>query len=168
VLILSRGSTSIDSMFEPDAELAALLAADDATRADLPEDEPPAWVLASLPATELDEQQLFDRLVALDRQLACVAGAQLRVLAAIHQSDDSMHGWSQDAVSLALQLSGAAAQKKLKLAATLLSDLPRTLAALSHGDIGARHAERIAEASWRVLPDITTDFETLVLARAGQ
>jgi hypothetical protein len=168
VLILSWGSASIDSMFEPDPELAALLAADDAARAEPPEEQPPAWVLASLPATELDQQQLFDRLVALDRQLARLAAEQLRVLAAIHQSDDSTPGWSQDAVSLALQLSGAAAQKKLKIAATLTSDLPRTLAALSHGDIPARHAELITEASWRVPADVSTDFETLVLARAAQ
>jgi hypothetical protein len=69
-------------MFEPDAELAALLAADDATRADLPEDEPPGWLLDSLPAAELSPAQRIDRLVALERQLARLHAEQVWVLAA--------------------------------------------------------------------------------------
>jgi len=155
-------------MFEPDPELAALLAADDAARAGLPEDEPPAWLLDSLPAAELDENQRLDRLLTLQRQLARLHAEQARVLAAIETADDTSKHWSQEVIMCTLRISARAAQKKLKLAATLTSDLPATLAMLERGDLGARHAELIAEASWSILPDVTSAFETSVLARAPQ
>ena len=144
-----------------------MLTADAQARADQPEEEPPGWLLDSLPASSLGEPALFDRLVALERQLARVAAEQVKVLAAIHAADTSQKRWSQDAVSLALGLTGRAAQQKLATAATLVTELPRTLAALADGERPARHADLIAEASWRVLPDVTAAFETQVLARAA-
>jgi hypothetical protein len=155
-------------MFEPDQELAAMLAADAELRAELPEEQPPGWVVDSLPAAELDEDQRLDRLLTLERQLARLHAEQVRVLAAIETADDTSKRWSQEVIMCTLRISARAAQKKLTLAATLTNDLPRTLAMLERGDIGARHAEQIAEASWSVLPDVTDAFETSVLAHAPQ
>jgi len=155
-------------MFEADQELAAMLAADAELRAELPEEQPPGWVVDSLPAAELDEDQRLDRLLTLDRQLARLHAEQVRVLAAIETADDTSKRWSQEVIMCTLRISARAAQKKLTLAATLTNDLPRTLAMLERGDIGARHAEQIAEASWSVLPDVTDAFETSVLAHAPQ
>jgi hypothetical protein len=155
-------------MFEPDAELAAMLAADDAVRAGLPADEPPAWLLDSLPAAELSPAQWIDRLVALERQLARVHAEQVSVLAAIDRADTSKERWSQEAVMCALKVSANAAQTRLKTARTLTDDLPFTLAALSDGSFSGRHAETIAEAAWRLPADVHAEFETLALDRAAE
>jgi hypothetical protein len=98
-------------MFEPDAELAAMFAADDDARAGLPEDEPPTWLVASSPAAELDEAQCLDRLIALERQLARIHSEQVQVLAAIEHADSSPKHWSQDVVMGTLRISSRAARR---------------------------------------------------------
>jgi hypothetical protein len=68
----------------------------------------------------------------------------------------------------ALRVSATAAQTRLKTARTLTDELPRTLAALESGSISVRHAEVIADASWKLEPDVGTEFESLVLQRAAE
>jgi hypothetical protein len=150
-------------MFEPDAELAAMLAADDDARAGLPEDEPPAWLLDALPAVELSAAQRIDRLVSLERRLARLQAERFQVLAAIDRADASTEHWSQEAVMCALKVSASMAQTRLKTARTLTEDLPLTLAALSDGSFSGRHAESIAEASWKLPADVHAEFEALAL-----
>jgi hypothetical protein len=71
-------------------------------------------------------------------------------------------------VMCALRVSAAAAQTRLKTARTLTDELPRTLAALESGSISVRQAELIADASWKLEADVTTEFESLVLDRAAE
>jgi hypothetical protein len=92
---MSAPSTRIAVVFDiGDPEWVAMLTADAQARADQPAEEPPGWLLDSPPASSLDEPALFDRLVALERQLARVAAEQVKVLAAIHAADSSPKRWS--------------------------------------------------------------------------
>jgi hypothetical protein len=190
-------SVTIDGMFEVDAELAAMLAWDDAVRAELPElSEPEPWLdegepLQSVPTAELltdcltsepgvqalmtlsrlDPSTLtagerIDLLVGLERHRAWLDGLQQRTLAAIDRADGSKEHRCQEAVMCALRVSANAAQTRLKTARTLTDDLPRTLGLLSSGVISVRQAELIADASWKLEADVTTEFESLVLDRA--
>jgi hypothetical protein len=162
-------SAIIDPMFEVDAELAAMLAWDDAFRAELPDDdEVPDWVIADLPASELTAGQRIDRLVSLERRIVMLQAEQTRVLVVIDRADVSTEHWCQEAVMCALRVSATAAQTRLKTARTLTDELPRTLAALESGSISVRHAEVIADASWKLEPDVGTEFESLVLQRAAE
>jgi hypothetical protein len=155
-------------MFENvDPELAAMLAWDDAVRAELPDDdEVPDWVIAELPASELSAGQRIDRLVDLERRIARLQAEQTRVLAAIDRADGSKEHCCQEAVMCALRVSASAAQTRLKTARTLTDELPRTLGLLESGSISVRQAELIADASWKLEADVTTEFESLVLDRA--
>jgi hypothetical protein len=186
-------------MFEVDAELAAMLAWDDAVRAELPElSEPDPWLdagepLETVPTAELpmdclaDEPgvgalltlsrldpstltagERIDLLVGLERHRAWLDALQQRALAVIDRADVSTEHWCQEAVMCALRVSATAAQTRLKTARTLTDELPRTLAALESGSISVRHAEVIADASWKLEPDVGTEFESLVLQRAAE
>lgn len=88
----------------------------------------------------------------MEEQRRWFEAAQLRVLAAIQDGDDSPLGLGQEGVSLALQVPLRAAQAKLAQARTLVTELPQTLAAVAAGSISAGHANVLAEAVWR-LPD---------------
>jgi Domain of unknown function (DUF222) len=70
----------------------------------------------------------------------------------MQEKDSSKQGWAQESVSLALQVPLRTAQGKLAQARTLMTELPRTLAAVSSGAISGEHARVVAEALWR-LPD---------------
>jgi len=94
-----------------------------------------------------------DLLVVLEEQRRWFEAAQLRVLAAMQEQDTSRLGLAQESVSLALQVSLRAAQHKLAQAHTLVSELPRTLAAVSAGMMSGEHARVVAEAVWRLPAD---------------
>ena len=106
---------------------------------------------AELRALSAGEQ--VDLLVVLEQQRRWFEAAQLRLLAAMQARDDSELGLVQEEVSLALQLPLRTAQTRLAQATTLVTELPRTLAAVADGSISARHANVLAEAVWRLPAD---------------
>jgi hypothetical protein len=72
----------------------------------------------------------------------------------------------QEGVSLALQLPLRTAQAKLAQAVTLVTDLPRTLAAVADGSLSGAHAAVLAEAVWRLPadhPELPAALERAVL-----
>jgi hypothetical protein len=94
-----------------------------------------------------------DLLVVLEEQRRWFEAAQLRLLAVIQADDESKLGLGQEGVSLALQVPLRTAQAKLAQAKTLVTELPRTLAAVADGSISAAHANVLAEAVWRLPAD---------------
>jgi len=107
-----------------------------------------------------------DLLAVLEEQRRWFEAAQLRVLAAIQERDDSRLGLGQEGVSLALQLPLRTAQARLAQADTLVRQLPRTLAAVADGSISGAHANALAEAVWRLpadKPELPAALEAAVL-----
>ncbi|HEU5271790.1 MAG TPA: DUF222 domain-containing protein [Jatrophihabitans sp.] len=100
----------------------------------------------------LSAGERVDLLSVLEEQRRWFDAAQLRLLASMQAADTTELGLGQEGVSLALQLPLRTAQTKLAQAATLVTELPRTLAAVSDGSISAGHAAVLAEAVWR-MPD---------------
>jgi hypothetical protein len=103
---------------------------------------------AELRALSADKQ--VDLLVALEQQRRRFESAQLRLLAAMQARDDCELNLVQEEVSLALQVSLRTAQLRLAQASTLVSELPRTLAAVADGALSAGHANVLVEAVWRM------------------
>ena len=103
--------------------------------------------------SSLAAAERVDLLVVLEEQRRWFEAAQLRVLAAMQQRDTSKLGLAQEAVSLALQVPLRTAQARLAQARTLVTELPRTLAAISAGAVSGEHARVIAEAVWRLPTD---------------
>jgi Domain of unknown function (DUF222) len=102
----------------------------------------------------------------LKEQRRWFEAAQLRVLAAIQAGNESGQGLGQEGVSLALQVPLRTAQTKLAQAKTLVTELPRTLAAVAKGAISAGHANVLAEALWRLPadhPELPAALEDAVL-----
>jgi phosphoribosyl-ATP pyrophosphohydrolase len=127
-------------------------------------DEMPAGLTeAELGALPAGEQ--VDLLVVLERQRRRFEAAQLRLLAAMQARDDSELKLVQEEVSLALQVSLRTAQVRLAQASTLVTELPRTLAAVADGALSAGHANVLAEAVWRlpVDPALPAALEAAVL-----
>src|SRR5436305_11473071 len=116
--------------------------------------------------TALSRAGRVDLLVVLEEQKRWFEAAQLRVLAVMQDRDTSKLGLAQDSVSLALQVPLRAAQGKLAQARTLVTELPRMLAAVSRGAISGEHARVMAEAGWRVPDDtrLRPALESAVLA----
>jgi len=113
----------------------------------------------------LSADERVDLLTVLEEQRRWFEAAQLRVLAVMQDRDTSELGLAQESVSLALQLPLRTAQGKLAQARTLVTELPKTLAAMAGGSISGEHARVIAEAVWR-LPDdahLRTALEQAVL-----
>lgn len=118
----------------------------------LPE-RPAARSGAELPRvdpTGLSAAERVDLLTLLEQQRRWLEAAQTRVLAVMQEQDASELGLVQEEVSLALQVSLRTAQARLAQAATLVSELPRTLAAVSAGIISGAHATVLVEAVWRM------------------
>ncbi len=101
----------------------------------------------------LSAGERIDLLAVLEEQRRWFEAAQLRVLAAIQARDDSGLGLGEEAVSLALQLPLRTAQARLAQATTLVTELPRTVAAVADGSLSAAHAGVLAEAVWRLPND---------------
>jgi hypothetical protein len=114
-------------------------------------DKPGELTDTALHALSAGEQ--VDLLVALEQQRRWFEAAQLRLLAAMQARDDSELGLVQEEVSLALQVPLRTAQIRLAQATTLVTELPRTLAAVADGSLSARHANVLAEAVWRLPAD---------------
>ena len=101
----------------------------------------------------LSRGERADLLAVLEEQRRWFDALQLRLLATLQAGDDTELGLGEEAVSLALQVPLRAAQAKLAQATTLVTELPRTLAAVSDGSISAAHANVLAEAVWRLPAD---------------
>jgi hypothetical protein len=114
----------------------------------------------------LSAGEQVDLLAVLEQQRRWFEAAQLRVLAAIQDRDASRLGLGQEGVSLALQLPLRTAQIRLAQSATLVRELPTTLAAVADGSISAAHANVLAEAVWRLPadhPELPAALERAVL-----
>ncbi|MDQ2957044.1 MAG: HNH endonuclease [Actinomycetota bacterium] len=122
--------------------------------------------LARLDPRGLSAGQQVDLLAGLEEQKNWIESVQARVLAEIQNADSTKLGLGQEVVSLVLKVPLRAAQARLKTARSLVRELPTTLGLLEQGQISGRHAEVIAEASWRLDPDVIGQFETRVCRRA--
>ena len=101
----------------------------------------------------LSAEERIDLLARLEHRRRSDEAAQLRLLAVLAESDSSRLGLVQEEISLALQVPLRTAQAKLAQAATLVSELPATLAAVANGKLSAAHANVLAEAVWRLPAD---------------
>ena len=108
-----------------------------------------------------------DVLVALERQVAWLAGVQAQVLAAMAADDGSEDRWVREEVGCALRLSALTAQRRLAVAETLTGALAETGRALHRGRIGYLHAMSLAEATYPLDPEVATAVQARVLPRAG-
>src|ERR1700744_2169306 len=93
----------------------------------------------------LSPGERVDLLAVLEEQRRWCDAAQLRLLAVMPAEGSTELGLGQEAVSLALQLPLRTAQTRLAQAATLVRELPATLAAVSAGSISAAHANVLVE-----------------------
>ena len=108
----------------------------------------------------------IDLLVVLEQQRRRLEAAQVRLLAVMQARDDSELNLVQEEVSLALQVPLRTAQLRLAQATTLVSELPRTLAAVADGALSAGHANVLVEAVWRMpadRPELPAALEQRVL-----
>ncbi len=142
-------------------------------------DQAAAWLAAEAPGPDavgalslLDPGMLsyggrVDVLVALERQLAWLAGVQQCVLAAMAADDVSADRWVREEVGCALRLSALTAQRRLAVAETLAGTLAETGRALHRGRIGYLHALTLAEATYPLDDETAAAMEARVLPRAG-
>ena len=124
--------------------------------------------LAELDAGGLSPAERVDLLALLAEQVNWLESVKARVLAVIDEGDSTEQRLSQEAVSLALMVPTRTAQHQLKAASTLAKRLPGTLNLLQGGRISARHADAMAEASWRLADDVLPALESKVLGRAAE
>ncbi|MDQ2957676.1 MAG: 13E12 repeat family protein, partial [Actinomycetota bacterium] len=122
--------------------------------------------LARLDARVLSAGERVDLLAGLEEQKNWIESVQARVLAEIENADSTVLELGQEVVSLVLKVPLRGAQARLRAARSLVRELPTTLRLLEQGQISGRHAEAIAEASWRLDPDVVGQFETKVCQRA--
>src|SRR5262249_27005577 len=153
-------------MFETDADWGlALLAAADVRLEPLPVDEGVSdwWVRG--------EAEL-GLVVACERQIAQVHATQARALArfiglrrtsGVKGAADFLDGEGGGGGGWTWRFAGS----RLGLAYTLTERLPGTLAALEEGRIDLRRAEKIAEYTDPLTPDLARAVEAAVLPKAG-
>ncbi len=142
-------------------------------------DQAAAWLAVEAPGPDavaglslldpgvLSHAGRVDVLVALERQLAWLAGVQAQVLAAMAADDGSEDRWVREEVGCALRLSALTAQRRLAVAETLAQTLPETGRALHRGRIGYLHAMTLTEATYGLDADTAAAVEARVLPRAG-
>ena len=142
---------------------------------------------AAGPLSALDPERLthagrVDALVAIERQMAWLAGMQQRVLASMSADDAARSDaatksdaaarsgdrWVREDVACALRLAPPTAQRRLAVAETLAGRLPATLALLESGVISYLHAMNLAEAVYSLDAKATAKVEDRVLARAAE
>ncbi|HEX2904119.1 MAG TPA: DUF222 domain-containing protein [Jatrophihabitans sp.] len=123
------------------------------------------FVLALIDPLALDDASRIDLLTMFEEISRFAAAARGRVLAAVHATDTSELHLAEEQVALALTIPGRTAQRELQVAATL-QNLPATAALLEAGQISAKHADIVAEASWQLPPELASELERAVLGRA--
>lgn len=92
---------------------------------------------------EMADDELVDRLTALERLTSAAAAEQARLSAELHARRVDDRGVAQE-IALARHESPYAGREHLALALALVHDLPETLAALERGEINERRAMIIA------------------------
>ncbi len=139
--------------------------------------------LARLDISVLSRGGRVDALVAIEKQLAWLAGVQQRVLAGMladpladpladdpHDPHDALgaleRSWLREEVACALRLPPGSAQARLVTAHDLVGRLPATLRRLEAGQISARHAEALADAVRGLDDDAAGQVETRALDKA--
>ena len=130
--------------------------------ADLPPRPPGEFDLA-----ELNEVELVDLLVALQRQQSAVAAHEAQVLALISVRDSSEKCWLTEEVAAAMRMSSGTARNRLASAEQLVTRLPRTLTALKEGKLNPRQADAMTQGSFELPDDRLTDYEQRLVGRAG-
>jgi hypothetical protein len=138
----------------------------------LPASDPPAVravvELASLDIGSMSPVAGIDALIMVEQLRSWLGSVQHRLLAAVTAADESVQRWSRDEIGAALGLSPSAARSRIEAAATLIQSLPATMAALSSGSISCEHATAIADAAYRLSPDLHAGLEARVLERAAE
>jgi hypothetical protein len=147
-------------LVSPTERLAPLLEVAPAAR--------PTGELASMDPRRLSAAERIDLLRLLEEQRSWLEAAQTRVLAAIEDADTTVQGLAQEEVALALTIPSRTAQTRLKVARSLVRELPATLRLLATGKITGRHAQLITETSWRLPLDVVARFEARIAERAEQ
>ncbi|HEY2042223.1 MAG TPA: DUF222 domain-containing protein [Jatrophihabitans sp.] len=158
-------------MFDTDVDPAAFLAwlADVDELDPPPQDESPDFTaFEDFDPVELSEAGLLDYLAHLHGEIARLHASQQRVLAAIAEQDGSVEGWSAELVSCTLRQPVSSSQQCLATARTLVDELPETLNLLAHGQISLRHAQVIAEAAWKLPPELIPAMQERALRRASE
>ncbi len=133
--------------------------------------------LARLDVSVLSRGGRVDALVAIEKQLAWLAGVQQRVLAGMLAdplTPDDPHdalgalerSWLREEVACALRLPAGSAQARLVTAHDLVGRLPATLRLLENGVISARHAEALADAVRGLDDEAAGQVETRALDNA--
>ena len=149
---------------------------------------PSGWLALELDqstaeAGRLSDHDLIEGIVGLERVASWAQARQARLLAEFAARRPSDAGdaearrcarasvcspYAVDEVGLALRLSRTTASARLQQAASLVEELPATLAAFERGAIDAWKARAITETSW-LLPDgQRAALESRVLGRASE
>jgi hypothetical protein len=159
---------------QPPASVLDALACPDDTAAYLAMTAPgpdAAGPLAALDPGRFTQSGRVDALVAIERQMAWLAGLQQRMLATMIANDGGGHSgdqWVREDVACALRLSAITAQRRIAVAQTLVDSLPGTLALLESGAISYLHAMNLAEAVYPLDAETAATVEERVLARAAE
>jgi hypothetical protein len=144
--------------------------------------------LLSSPPTLLREdrstltlQSRLDFLAEVQRQRSWLAGLEARALVAIAGDEPSIRPVAvptgqcveilderTDLVAVALHRSFITVQRQMQRARVLHRALAQTLRALEQGVISPEHADAIARTADGIDPDLVSDFESRVLAKAHQ
>lgn len=130
--------------------------------ADLPSCPPDEFDLSVL-----DETQLVDVLVAVQRQQSALAAREAEVLALINVRDSSEKHWLTEEVGAVMRVAGGVARGRLASADQLARRLPRTFAALREGGLSPAQATALTQGSFELPDEVLAEYEDRLLARAG-
>lgn len=124
------------------------------------------FVLALLNPDDLDDAGRIDLLTMCEEIERVACALKLGVLASIERHDETELHLAEEQVALAMTVPGRSAQRALQVAEALSRALPRTAELLGAGRISAKHAEIMAESSWRLPPELAPELEAAVLDQA--
>lgn len=128
--------------------------------------------LPSHPPGELDvaamnDAELVDTLVALQRQQSALAAHEAQVLALLSVRDSSEKHWRTEEVAAVLRMSSGAARSRIASAEQLALRLPRTRQALEGGRLTPAQARLLTQASFELPDEKLAAFELRLVDRAG-
>jgi hypothetical protein len=157
--------SDVDVLVSPDAVAAELAGSP-------PRGEDMAALLM-LDADALSDAGRVDLLVAFERHIALLQGAQQQVLAsldgrALDWSGNKIVDYTREQVGAALRLSPGTAERRLSVARTLVEWLPATLEMLRRGQLTYLHAMKLAEAVTVFDAETAARIEQRVLTRAPE
>ena len=115
---------------------------------------------------EVDGQ--IDALVAVQRHIALLQARETELLAALDASDTSKDGFTRDMVAAAVRVPPGRMRGQMAIASDLVGRLPATLDLLRSGQISARHATELVDATRSLTPETAAVVEARVLERAPE